>query len=329
MRCLIRYGIASSLFAFSFIIAGAQAQIPSTGSGQAYPVKPVRIVVPTSPGGGNDFVARLAGQKLGERLGQQFVVDNRPGAGGATATVQVAKAAPDGYTLLLGFVGQLAMRPHVETVGYDPRKDFAGVSLLASGYQMVAVHPSLPVRSVKQLIALAKARPGKLNFASANMYTTGHLAGELFNSVTGVKIVPIHYKGSGPAAIAVLAGEVHMIFTAINAVMPHAQTKRLVPLATTSPTRSALAPEVPTFVEAGVRGVETANWYALAAPAATPKDVIGRLHGELVKIAAVPDYREQLEKQGLELQASTPEQFAAFLQSEYDKWGRVIKSLKL
>ena len=321
MRDLTRYGFAALLFVFNFIIAGAQAQ--------TYPVKPVRIVVPTSPGGGNDFVARLAGQKLGERLGQQFVVDNRPGAGGSTATAQVAKAAPDGYTLLLGFVGQLAMRPHVENVGYDPRKDFAGISLLASGYQMVAVHPSLPVRSVKQLIAFARSRPGELNFASANIYTTGHLTGELFNSITGVRIVPIHYKGSGPAAIAVLSGEVHMIFTAITSVMPHVQTKRLVALATTSPARSALAPEVPTFVEAGVKGVETANWYALVAPAATPRDIIGKLHGELVKISAAPDYREQLEKQGLELQTSTPEQFAAFLQAEYDKWGKVIKSLKL
>ena len=321
MRDLTRYGFAALLFVFNFIIAGAQAQ--------TYPVKPVRIVVPTSPGGGNDFVARLAGQKLGERLGQQFVVDNRPGAGGSTATAQVAKAAPDGYTLLLGFVGQLAMRPHVENVGYDPRKDFAGVSLLASGYQMLAVHPSLPVRSVKQLIALAKARPGELNSASANIYTTGHLAVELFNSVTGVRIVPIHYKGSGLAATAVLSGEVHMIITAIASLMPHVQSKRIVALAVTSPARGPHAPEVPTLAESGVPGVETANWYALAGPAAMPKDVIGKLHGELVKISAAPDYREQLEKQGLELQTSTPEQFAAFLQAEYDKWGKVIKSLKL
>ena len=303
------------------LVMGAQAQ--------PYPVKPVRIIVPTSPGGGNDFVARLAGQKLGERLGQLFIVENRPGAGGATATAQVAKAAPDGYTLLLGFVGQLAMRPHIEQVGYDARKDFVGVSLLASGWQLLAVHPSLPVRSVKQLITFAKARPGELNFASANIYTTGHLAGELFNSLTGVRIVPIHYKGSGAAAVAVLSGDVHMVFTAISSVAPHVQAKRLVALATTSPARSALAPEVPTFAEAGVRGLETANWYALAAPAATPKDVIGKLHGEVVRISAMPEYRDQLEKFGLELQTSTPEQFAAFLQAEYELWGKVIKSLKL
>jgi tripartite-type tricarboxylate transporter receptor subunit TctC len=316
-----RYGSTALLLVFGLITAGAQAQ--------AYPAKPVRIVVPTSAGGGNDFVARLAGQKLGERLNQQFVVDNRPGAGGSTATAQVARSAPDGYTLLLGFVGQLAMLPHVENVGYDPRRDFAGVSLLASGYQMLAVHPSLPVRTVKQLIALAKARPGELNSASANIYTTGHLAAELFNSAAGVKIVPIHYKGSGLAAVAVLSGEVHMIFTATSSLLPYVQSKRIVALGVTSPARSARAPEVPTLAESGVTGVETANWYALAGPAAMPKDVIGKLHGELVRISAAPDYREQLDKQGLEMQTSTPEQFAAFLQAEYDKWGKVIKSLKL
>ncbi len=212
------------------IAALALAMGPAVAQSQAYPSRAVRIIVPTSPGGGNDFVARLTGQKLGERLGQQFLVDNRPGAGGAPGTAQAAKAAPDGYTLLLGFVGQLAMRPHVENAGYDPRKDFAAIGQLASGFQMLAVHPSLPVRSVKQLIAFAKARPGELNFASANAFTTGHLAGELFNSVTGVRIVPIHYKGSGQAAVAVLSGEVHMIFTAITSVMPHAQSGRLLPL---------------------------------------------------------------------------------------------------
>lgn len=321
MKYLTPYGLAALLLVFNLHAASALAQ--------AYPAKPVRIVVPTSAGGGNDFVARLAGQKLGERLNQQFVVDNRPGAGGSTATAQVARSAPDGYTLLLGFVGQLAMLPHVENVGYDPRRDFAGVSLLASGYQMLAVHPSLPVRSVKQLIALARARPGELNSASANIYTTGHLAAELFNSAAGVKIVPIHYKGSGLAAVAVLSGEVHMIFTATSSLLPYVQSKRIVALGVTSPARSARAPEVPTLAESGVTGVETANWYALAGPAAMPKDVIGKLHGELVRISAAPDYREQLDKQGLEMQTSTPEQFAAFLQAEYDKWGKVIKSLKL
>jgi tripartite-type tricarboxylate transporter receptor subunit TctC len=311
------------------IAALALAMGPTVAQAQAYPSKTVRIIVPTSPGGGNDFVARLTGQRLGERLGQQFLVDNRPGAGGAPATAQAARAAPDGYTLLLGFVGQLAMRPHVENAGYDPRKDFAAIGQLASGFQMLAVHPSLPVRSVKQLIAFAKARPGELNFASANAFTTGHLAGELFNSVTGVRIVPIHYKGSGQAAVAVLSGEVHMIFTAITSVMPHAQTGRLVPLATTSPARSAFAPDVPTFAESGVRGVDTANWYGLVGPAATSREVIAKLHAELAQITATQDYRGQLERQGLEVQFGTSEQFAAFIQAEYDKWGKVIRMLDL
>ena len=319
----IRAGGIASATVFALALAANAAHA------QGYPARPVRVIVPTSAGGGNDFVARLTGQKLAERLGQPFVVENRPGAGGAPATAQVAKAAPDGYTLLLAFVGQLAMRPHVENAGYDPRRDFAGIAQLASGFQMLAVHPSLPVRSVKQLIAFARARPGQLNFASANMYTTGHLAGELFNSVTGVKIVPIHYKGSGQAAVAVLSGEVHMIFTAITSVMPHAQAQRLVPLATTSPTRSAFAPDVPTFVEQGVRGVDTANWYGLVGPAALSKEVVGRLHGELARITAAPDYREQLERQGLELQFATPEQFTVFIQAEYDRWGKVIRSLSL
>lgn len=311
------------------VAALALATGPAAAQPQGYPSKPVRIIVPTSPGGGNDFVARLTGQKLGERLGQQFLVDNRPGAGGATGTAQAAKSAPDGYTLLLGFVGQLAMRPHIENAGYDPLKDFAAIGQLASGYQMLAVHPSLPVRSVKQLVVFAKARPGQLNFASANAFTTGHLAGELFNSVTGVRIVPIHYKGSGQAAVAVLSGEVHMIFTAITSVMPHAKTGRLVPLATTSAARSAFAPDVPTFAESGVRGVDTANWYGLVSPAATSREVIAKLNGELARVTATPDYREQLERQGLELKFGTPEQFAAFIQAEYDKWGKVIRTLDL
>ena len=297
--------------------------------GQPYPAKPVRIVVPTSPGGGNDFVARLAAQKLSERLGQQFVVDNRPGAGGSIATGQVARAAADGYTLLLGFVGQLAMYPHVETVTYDPLKDFVGVSLLASSYHVLVVHPSLPVRSVKQLIALAKARPGELNYASGNIWTPVHLVPELFKSVTGIDVFTIQYKGTGPAAVAVLAGEAHMMFGSVASVMLYVRAKRLVALAVTSPARSPIAPEVPTLVESGVRGVEAPSWYGIVAPAATPREVIGKLHGELVKVTAIPDYREQLERQALEPTTSTPGEFAAFLQAEYDKWGRVIKALKL
>jgi tripartite-type tricarboxylate transporter receptor subunit TctC len=296
---------------------------------QTYPSRPVRIVVPTSPGGGNDFVARHVGQKLGERLGQQFIVDNRPGAGGTIGTALVAKAPPDGYTLLLGFVGQLAMSPHVEKVPYDTLKDFVGVSLLASSYHVLAVHPSLPARSVKQLIALAKARPGDLNYAVGNIWTPTHLVPELFNSAAGVKIGAIFYKGSGPAAIGVLTGEAQVIFASVTALMPHVRSQRVAALAVTSPARSPVAPEVPTLEELGVRGVEAPSWYSLVAPAAMPKEALARLHGEIVVIAARPDYREPLERQALEPTTTTPEQFAVFLQAEYDRWGKVVKSIKI
>jgi tripartite-type tricarboxylate transporter receptor subunit TctC len=318
MRC-----VAVSLAALGFVLV-----VEGTAA-QSYPARPVRIVVPTSPGGGNDFVARHVGQKLGERLGQQFIVENRPGAGGSIATGQVAKATPDGYTLLLGFVGQLAMYPHVEKVTYDSLKDFVGVSLIASSYHILGVHPSLPVRSVKQLIALAKSRPGDLNYASGNPWTPTHLVPELFKSATGVDIVAIQYKGSGPAAIGVLSGEAQVIFAGVTALMAHVRSKRVVALAVTSPKRSPIAPEIPTLVELGVRGVEAPSWYSIVAPAAVPKEAIARLHAEIVSLAGLPDYRAPLERQALEPTTTTPEQFAAFLQGEYDKWGRVIKSLKL
>jgi tripartite-type tricarboxylate transporter receptor subunit TctC len=295
---------------------------------QAYPAKPVRIVVPTSPGGGNDFIARLIGQRLGERLGQQFIVENRPGGGGSIGTGQAAAATPDGYTLLLGFVGQLAMYPHVEKVTYDPLRDFTGVSLLSSSYHILSVHPSLPARSVKQLIALARARPGELNYASGNIWTPTHLVPELFKSATGTNIVAIQYKGSGPAAIGVLSGEAQVIFGGVTALMPYVRAKRLVALAVTSPARSRIIPEVPTLAEVNVRGVEAPSWYAIVAPAATPRDVIDRLHGEIVKITALSDYRAVLEKQAMEPQTATPGEFVTFLRAEYDRWGKVINVLK-
>jgi tripartite-type tricarboxylate transporter receptor subunit TctC len=191
------------------------------------------------------------------------------------------------------------------------------------------VHPSLPVHSVKELVAFAKARPGELNYASGNIWTPTHLVPELFKSVTGVNIAAIQYKGSGPAAIGILTGEAQVIFGGVTALMSHVRSKRIVALAVTSPARSPIAPEVPTLVELGVRGVEAPSWYSIVAPAATPTEVIGRLHAEIVSIAARPDYREPLERQALEPTTTTPEQFAAFLKAEYDKWGRVIKALKI
>ncbi len=296
---------------------------------QPYPAKPVRIIVPTSPGGGNDFVARVAGQRLGDRLGQQFIVDNRPGAGGSIGTTLAAKAAPDGYTLLLGFVGQLAMYPHVEKVEYDSFRDFIGLSLLASSYHVIAVHPSLPVRSIKQLVALAKKRPGELNYASGNPWTPTHLVPELFKSATGTNIMAIQYKGSGTAAMGVLSGEAQVIMASVTAVMPYVRSKRLVALAVTSPARSPIAPDVPTLVELGVKGVEAPSWYAIVAPAATPRPIVDRLHGELAAIMKIPEVQSLFRKQALEPTSMTPEEFGVFLRGEYDKWGKIIKSIKI
>jgi len=295
---------------------------------QPYPARPIRLMA-AGVGGGNDYIARLLADKLGEQIGQRIVVENRPGAGGIVATTQVARAAPDGYTLLVGVAGPLAMLPHVEKVQYSPFKDFAGVSLLASSYHVLAVHPSLPVRSVKQLIALAKARPGELNYASAGMWTPTHLTPELFKSAAGVSMVPVFYKGAAPSVIAVVSGEAHMVFAGVTVVMPQVHDKRLAALAVTSPARLSLAREVPTLLESGLAGVEAPSWYALVAPAGTPGEVIARLHGEIVKLSAAPDYREQLERQAFEPRTSLPEQFAAFLQAEYEKWGRVIQATGL
>lgn len=296
---------------------------------QSYPVKPVRIIVANAPGGGIDFVARHVGLKLGDRLGRQFIVENRTGAGGTIGTTYAAKAAPDGYTLLLGQVGPLAMSPHVEKVAYDPLKDFVGVSLLASSYHVLAVHPSLPVRSVKQLIALAKSRPGQLTYGVGTLWGPTHLVPELFNWAAGVKIDSIFYRGAGPAAVGLVTGEVQVIFASVTALMPHMRSQRVAALAVTSPKRSPVAPELPTLGELGVRGVEAPSWVSLVAPAATPKDVLARLHGEIVQLAARPDYRAPLEKQALEPTTSTQEEFAAFLHGEHEKWGKIVRAIKI
>jgi tripartite-type tricarboxylate transporter receptor subunit TctC len=295
---------------------------------QAYPAKPVRIIVPTSPGGGNDFVARAAGQRLGDRLGQQFIVDNRPGAGGSIGTTIVAKAPADGYTLLLGFVGQLAMYPHVEKTEYDPQRDFIGLSLLASSYHVMAIHPSLPVRSVKELIAFAKAHPGELYYSSGNIWTPTHLVPELFNAATGARLIPIHYKGSGPSVVGVLTGETQVIMSSVTAVMPYVHSKRLVALAVTSPKRTPVAPQVPTLVELGVRGVEAPSWYAIVAPAGTPRPIVDKLHGELAAMSKQPDFQALFRKQALEPTSKTPEEFAVFLKAENAKWSKIVKTIK-
>ena len=312
-----------------FLLATTCALVAFAANARAqhnYPTKPIRLVVPFAPGGGNDFLARTVGQKLGERLGQQFVIDNRAGAGGNLATELVARATPDGYTLLLGFIGPFAISPHLERISYNPLRDFAGASLLASSYHVLVVHPSLPAKSVKALVALARARPRQINYASSGSGGNIHLVGELFKSTAGIDLTHIPYKGTGPAAIAILSGEAQLLFSSITAVMPYLGSKRLVSLAVTSPGRSPLLPEVPTLVESGLSGVDVGSWYALVAPAATPRDIVMRLHNEAARLPASADYRQQLEKQGFEPLSTSPDQFAPFVQAELDKWGRIIKN---
>ena len=294
-----------------------------------YPSRTIRFIVPFAPGGGTDFMARVVSQKLGERLGQQFIVENRAGAGGAVGSNLVAKATPDGYTLLLGQVSPLAISPHLEKVPYDPVRDFSAASLLAASYHVLVVHPSLPVKSVKGLVALAKVRPGEINYGSSGGGTNLFLVAELFKATTNTNIVHIPYKGTAPAVIAILSGESQMMFGGITGVMEYVASNRLTALAVTSPNRSRLLPNVPTLVESGVYGVDVGSWYALLAPAATPREILMRLSSEIAQMAANPDYRLQLERQGFEPLTSSPEQFAGFMKAELEKWAKVIKAAEI
>jgi len=295
-------------------------------AGVDYPVRPVRLIVPFAPGGGIDFLARLVAQNLGQELGQQFVVDNRAGAGGVVGTGLAASAAPDGYTLLLGFIGPLSISPNLEKVPYDPVRAFTAAGMLAATYHVLVVHSSVTARTVKDLIALARAKPGTLSFASAGIGSPPHLVGQLFMTTAGINVTHIPYKGSGPAAIGLLSGEAHMQFGSITAVMPHLRSNRLAALAVTSPKRSALLPEVPTLAESGLSGVDVKVWYALLAPAATPRGVISRLHTELARLVAMPDYRQQLEKEALEPLTGGQENFSAFVKADIEKWAKVVKA---
>jgi tripartite-type tricarboxylate transporter receptor subunit TctC len=293
---------------------------------QDYPVRTVRLVVPFAPGGGNDALARLISQKLAAGLGQPVIVDNRPGAGGVTGTEHVARAAPDGYTLLLGFVGPLTMSPGMQKVGYDPLTAFEPISLVAQGYQVLAVNPAVPAKSVQELVSLAKSKPGVLNYASGRQGTPLHLVPELFKQAAGVDIVHVPYKGSGPAATAVLAGDAQLMFGSMVATVPQASGGKLRALAVTSPRRVPALPEVPTLVETGFPGVEASSWYGVLAPAGTPRAVVAKLNAEIVKAVASADFRDTLAAQGQEAMSSTPDEFRAFIRAELDKWTRVVRT---
>jgi tripartite-type tricarboxylate transporter receptor subunit TctC len=294
---------------------------------QAYPTKPVRLVVPSAPGGGTDITARVMAPKLSEFLGQQVVVENRAGAGTMIGGEVVARAAPDGYTLLMG-ISTLAINPAMyKKVPYDALKDFAPITQTVSLPNVLVVHPSLPAKTVKELVAFAKARPGQLQFASAGVGTNPHLAAELFLSMTGTKMLHVPYKGSGAGVIDVIAGHVPVMTPSILTGLPHAKTGRLRALGVTSAKRAGGAPDIPTIAEAGVPGYEAVQWFGILAPAGTPRPVVDRVHREAVRVLQSADIKERLQADGADPVANSPEEFAAFLRSESVKWAKVVKAV--
>lgn len=292
---------------------------------QDYPNRPIRLVSPYAPGGGTDYFSRLIGQKLTERLGISVVVENRPGAGGVIGSDAVAKAAPDGYTLLLASPSPMVVSPHLnKNMPYDPLKDLAPITLVASVPAIFVVHPSIPVKTVKEFIQFAKARAGELTYSSSGNGGTGHLAGALFDLRAGTKMIHVPYKGTGPATIALIAGEVSIGFAESISLTTHIKAGRLRAIAMTSLKRSPLFPELPTVAET-IPGYTAGPWYGALAPAKTPADIIGRLNREIAAILRAPDVRAGLRDSGAEPGGNTPVEFAAHIKDEYERWGRVIR----
>ncbi len=299
---------------------------PFAGAQAPYPSRPVRVLIPYPPGGTADLLARVLGQKLSEALGQGFVIENRGGAGGNLAAEAAAKSAPDGYTLLMANAPVLAVNPSLYAkVPFDPVKDFAPVSLVANVPLLLVAHPSFAPKTVSELITLAKSQSGKLNYASAGGGSTTYLATELFKSMAGVEMLAIPYKGSGPALSALVAGEVPVMFELFPSALGHVKSGRIRALAVTSASRSPLMPELPTVAEAGLPGYEIASWFGIVAPAGTPREIVARLNGEIVKLIETPEMRARLATLGAEPRPGTPEQFAQLIPVEIRKWAKVIR----
>ena len=306
-----------------------QAQPASTGAGQAYPSRAVRIVIPFAPGGGTDNLTRIMAPRLTEILGQQILIDNRPGAGSQIGTELVARAAPDGYTLVHVDTSFTSNPSLYRKLPYDAIKDFAPISVLASAPVVLMIHPSVPVKSLKEMIALAKARPGELNFATGGAGSATHLGLELFKSATGLDLVHIPYKGSGPAAVAVLSGQVVMTFASPSATAPHVAAGKLRPLAITGNKRNVAMPQVPTFVESGIRGVDSDTYWVSLAPAATPREIISVLNNAMVKVLQAPELRQRLAGLGFETLGSTPDECATHIREAIAKWAKVVAQAKI
>ena len=306
-------------------LAAALAVLAGPLFAQQYPAKPVRVVIPWPPGGSNDIVGRIIAQKLGEASGQQFVVDNRGGAAGTIGSDQVAKAPPDGYTIMVHSATHVA-NPHLYgKLPYDTLKDFVGIAPISAQIGMLVVHPSLPAKTVKEFIALAKARPGQIVYSSSGNGSFVHLTMALFAQMAGIRMTHIPYKGGGPAAISISSGETQAQLGTIGAVMPQIKQNRVRPLAVSSDYRVEAFPDVPTLAEAGVPGYEFTAWIGAFAPGATPRPIVDRLNGDIQKILKMPDVAEKLKSQTLDPMSMTPEQFAKRLESDYRKYEKVIK----
>lgn len=315
---------------FRRLAAAVFLLVPAALCAQQYPVKSIRLVVPLAPGGGNDTIARLIGQKITPALGQQVVVDNRPGAGGLIAAEMVAKSPADGYTLLLANVAVMTIIPNAQKKApYDPLRDFQPVSLIASAPLLVVVHPSLPVTSIKQLVALAKAKPNAVNYASNGIGSSTHLATEMFSMMAGVKMVHVPYKGLSLAMTDLLGGQVPLMFSSVVAMLPHVKNSKLRAIAITSAKRSPILGEVPTVAEAGVKDYESGSWYGIVAPANTPRAIVDRLNKEIVAVVKSKEIQDRLNNDAVMPVGSSPEEFSAHIKTEFERMARVLREAKI
>ena len=309
------------LIAFVLVVASSAAAQPLARS---YPERPIRLIVPFTAGGGADLVARTVAQAMSEDMGQPLVIDNRVGADGNIGVEMGAHAAPDGYTVLIGYVGNLAIGPALRRkLPFDPVRDFAAITLLAAAPNILVVHPAVPANTLQDFVAYVKAEPGKVSYSSAVVGSPGHLAGEMLNHAAGIRMVHIPYKGAAQAIVDVMGGHVQAMF-GVSTVIPHIRSGRLKALATTGLHRSTLLPKVPTIAESGFPGFEAAAWYGLLAPARTPREVIMRLHDAAARALKTPEVKDKLEAAGFDIVESTPEAFAAYIKSEIKKWREIV-----
>jgi tripartite-type tricarboxylate transporter receptor subunit TctC len=307
------------------LISVASSMLPTVAAAQSYPTKPVRLIAPSSPGSGVDIVARFYAQKLGAQIKQQVVVENRAGAGANIGAEIAAKAPPDGYTLFMGTPSHTINPSLYRRLNYDIIRDFVPISQVSSGQYVVVVHPALPVKTLPQLIALAKAQPGQLNYGSAGSGNATHLAAELFRATAGVNIVHVPYKGSGPALIDLVGGQMQFMFSNLTAALPHMKSAKLRALAVTGEKRTPIVPELPTVAEAALPGYAVTSWYGLLAPVGTPQDIVARLNTETINAMRAPDMKERLAAEGADPMAGSSTAFAALLKTEIAKWTKVVK----